>query len=176
MDLKVYTKEEVKQPSGTEYVYVPNVIDIIPDIIEVATQSDIRNNIWSLERLKQIADVQFVDNKLIINSDKVRYENGNLYVNVTESQMISVELAEDRDELEQQCSLATIWQRGLDPLAEEEGIRWSEVLLGEINVVQLMNDITDALAEVSNSIAVVFSTVRGKDGQEYLTYKIQSVG
>lgn len=176
MDLKVYTKEEVKQPSGTEYVYVPNVIDIIPDIIEVATQNDIRNNIWSLERLKKIADVQFIDNKLIINSDKVRYENGNLYVNVTENQMVSVSLVEDDEEIEQQCSLSTIWQRGLDPLAEEDGIRWSEVLLGEINVVQLMNDIVDAIQKVSTSVTVVFSTVKGKDGQEYLTYKIQSVG
>ena len=32
MDVKVYKKEEVKQPSGSGYVYVPDVIDIIPDI------------------------------------------------------------------------------------------------------------------------------------------------
>ena len=33
MDVKVYKKEEVRQPSGTEYVYVPDVIDIIPIIV-----------------------------------------------------------------------------------------------------------------------------------------------
>ena len=33
MDVKVYKKEEVLQPSGTEYVYVPDVIDIIPNIV-----------------------------------------------------------------------------------------------------------------------------------------------
>lgn len=176
MDLKVYTKEEVKQPSGTEYVFVPNVIDLIPSEIEIYAPQDIHNHVWTIDRLKQIADVRFENNKLIVNSDKVRYENGSLYVTVTENQVIGAQTVEGNSELEQQCTLATIWQKGLDPLNVNEGVRWSEVMLGEINVVELMNDIVDALQNVSTSVTIVFDTVEGKDGQNYLTYKIQSVG
>ena len=102
MDVKVYKKEEVLQPSGSEYVYVPDVIDIIPDIVEIEDTSSISSNIWTLDNLRRIADVQIVDGKLIINSDKVRYENGNLYVTLMRDQIISCELVEGRDEVEQQ--------------------------------------------------------------------------
>ena len=67
MDVKVYKKEEVLQPSGTEEVYVPDVIDIIPTIVEVESTRDFRNHIWSLEQLKKVADVSVENNKLIIN-------------------------------------------------------------------------------------------------------------
>ena len=73
MDVKVYQKEEVLQPSGAEEVYVPNVIDIIPQIVD--------------------------------------------------GQIVSCDTVEDKDMLEQQCALATIFQKGLDPLAVNEGIR-----------------------------------------------------
>ena len=72
MDVKVYKKEEVLQPSGQENVYVPDIIDLIPVTTEVQLPSAVTNNIWSLEQLKKIADVEIRDNKLIINSDKVR--------------------------------------------------------------------------------------------------------
>ncbi len=92
MDVKVYKKEEVLQPSGRENVYVPDIIDLIPVTTEVQLPSAVTNNIWSLEQLKKIADVEIRDNKLIINSDKVRYENGNLYVTLTTEQIITCEL------------------------------------------------------------------------------------
>lgn len=174
MDVKVYQKEEVRQPSGSEYVYVPNVIDIIPTIIE-APSEDIRNNVWTLDQLKQIADVRVVDNKLIINSDKVRYENGNLYVTLTSQQLVTCELAEGKVELEQQCALATIWQKGLDPLDLNEGVRWSEAILEEISYLQLIQDIIDAVAQVTSAIKVNFETVEGADGQEYLSYRLTEV-
>lgn len=128
MDLKVFTKEEVIQPQGTEYVYVPNVIDIYP-----------------------LFD-----------------DSGNV--------LVGSEILEDKDELTQQCSLSTIWQRGLDPLSVNEGIRWSEVILGEINVVQLINDITDAVRKVSTSVKVKFDTTTDANGNSFLTYKIGLAG
>lgn len=177
MDVKVYKKEEVKQPSGTEYVYVPDVIDIIPELVEAETTTDIRNNIWSLEKLKRVADVEVKDNKLIIKSDNVRFEDGKLLVRVTEEQLYNAEILEDdsRELLEQECALATIWQKGLDPLDKDEGIRWSEAMLEEINCVQLMQDITEAVSNVSTSVHVTFSTVDDGKGNSFLSYKLSEV-
>ena len=176
MDVKVYKKEEVRQKQGTDYVITPNVIDIIPTIVEAESTGDIRNNTWSLEQLKTIADVDVVDGKLIINSDKVKYENGNLYVTLTEEQIIGCEIIEeDNDIIEQACALATIWQKGLDPLDKEVGIRWSEALLDEINVVQLMEDITNAVAEITPTVTVVFDTVTDANGNQYLKYTLKAV-
>lgn len=177
MDVKVYKKEEVLQPSGTEEVYVPDVIDIIPTIVEVESTRDFRNHTWSLEQLAKVADVSIENNKLIINSDNVRYENGNLYVTLNVDTIITCDILEDdsKELLEQECSLATIWQRGLDPLDLEDGIRWSEAILEELSCLQLIQDITEAVARVTTSVQVVFDTVEGENGQQYLSYRLLEV-
>ena len=77
--------------------------------------------------------------------------------------------------MEQECSLATIWQRGLDPLDLEDGIMWSEAILEEISCLQLMQDIIDAVARVSSAIKVIFDTVDDSNGQQYLSYKLMEV-
>ena len=177
MDFKVYKKEEVYQPQGTAEVLVPDIIDIIPTIVENPSTGDIRNNVWSLEQLSKVADVKIQNGKLIINSDKVRYDNGNLYVTLTEEQIITCDILDDGDDdlLEQECALATIFQRGLDPLDLEDGIQWSEVLLGEVNVLQLMEQIVEAVNQVSLHVRVDFSTIRTESGQSVLTYSIKEV-
>ena len=177
MDVKVYQKEEVFQPSGVAKVLTPDIIDIIPDIIEVETTGDVRNHVWSLERLKRIADVQVRGGKLIINSDKVRYANGNLYVTITDEVITGCQTLKDdsHELLEQQCALATIWQRGLDPLDLNDGIQWSEALLGEVNVLQLMEQITQAVSAVSLHVKVDFSVTRTENGQSVLTYSLREV-
>lgn len=177
MDVKVYKKEEVLQPHGAEYVYVPDVIDIIPELVEVESENDVKNHIWNLETLKRVADVRVENGKLIINSDKVRYENGNLYVTLTTEQIMNCQIVDDntRELLEQQCALATIWQRGLDPLDLQSGIRWSEAILEELSTLQLMQDITEAVASVTSSVKVVFDTIETEDGQSYLSYKLVEV-
>ena len=131
MDVKVYQKEEVKQPEGSEYIYVPNVIDIIP-IIDDSSGSEVITGAVEL-------------------------------------------LDDDKELLEQQCALATIFQRGLDPLDLQDGIRWSESILGEISVVQLMDDITNAVSNVTTMVAVVFNTIVGADGKSYLTYALKEI-
>lgn len=131
MDVKVYEKEEVKQPSGTEYVYVPNVIDIIP-----------------------VIDTDSLGNETLSNAKL---------------------LEEDDVVIEQMCGLATIWQRGLDPLDVDNGIRWSEAILEEINIVQLMEDITNAVAEVTPAVTVVFDTVTTESGSTVLKYTLKAV-
>ena len=172
MDVKVYTKETVLQPSGAEQVYVPSIIDIIPDLID-ADYDPVINNTWTLESLKKIADVKIEGNKLIINSDKVTYENGNLRARLTEKQITGCATIEGKDELEQQCALATIFQKGLDPLDLESGIRWSEAILEEISVFQLMQDIMTAVESVTSSVTVVFDVVEDAEGRSYLSYKLQ---
>ena len=177
MDVKVYKKEEVLQPQGAEYVYVPDVIDIIPELVEVESENDVKNHVWNLETLKRVADVRVENGKLIINSDKVRYENGNLYVTLTTEQIMNCQTVDDgsRELLEQQCALATIWQRGLDPLDLESGIRWSEAILEELSCLQLIQDIIDAVADVTSSVKVEFDTVEADNGQQYLSYKLVEV-
>lgn len=177
MDVKVYKKEEVLQPSGTEEVYVPDVIDIIPAIVETEDVENIHNHIWNIDQLKRIADVEIVDNKLIINSDNVYYENGNLYVTLMVDTLITCDILDDTSNelLEQECSLATIWQRGLDPLDLNDGIRWSETILEELSCLQLIQDIIEAVTKVSTSVKVVFDTVEGENGEQYLSYKLLEV-
>lgn len=132
MDIKVYKKEEVLQPSGTQYVYVPDVIDLIP----------------------------------IITTDS----SGNEIISG------AVELDDNSKELlEQECTLATIKQKGLDPIDTEDGIQWSEALLGEINVIQLMEDIQSAIENTTTSVVVVFDTVTDENGRSYLTYTLKEV-
>lgn len=131
MDIKVYQKEEVKQPEGSEYVYVPDVIDIIPTIDDSS------------------------GTEVITGAEEL--------------------LDDSKDLVEQQCALATIFQRGLDPLDPIDGIRWSEAILGEISVIQLMDDITNAVSRTSTLMTVVFDTVTGADGKSYLTYALKEI-
>lgn len=131
MDVKVYQKEEVKQPEGTIEVFKPSIIDMIP--VEKVT------------------------------------EEGTTIVNF--------EVLEDgsKELLEQQCALATIFQRGLDPLDLEDGIQWSETLLGEVTPIQLIDQIQSAVASVTTSVIVEFDTVKDINGNELLIYKLRSV-
>lgn len=126
MDVKVYEKEEVLQPSGSESVHVPDVIDIIPKI-EV------------IDGVETLTGCELVDGK---------------------------------DMLEQQCALATIFQRGLDPLDLNDGIRWSEAILEELSSLQLIQDIIEAVARVTSAISVIFDTVEDDNGNTYLSYRL----
>jgi hypothetical protein len=131
MDLKVYTKQEVKQPKGSEYYYVPNIIDIEPSVSIAGDGHEVLDGCTLFE--------------------------------------------DDKDLIEQECALATIWQRGLDPVSPEVGVRWSEVLLGEVNVVQLMEDLREAVADVTLNVTVVFDTVTDSKGNSVLQYSLRAV-
>lgn len=77
-----------------------------------------------------------------------------------------------QDCLEQEATFASIFQQGLDPIEPSLGVRWSEALLEEISVLQLVDDIVQSVNAVSSNIGVSFETVKGADGNEYLSYKI----
>lgn len=131
MDVKVYQKEEVKQPEGTIEVFKPSIIDMIP--------------------VEKVTD----EGTTIVNFEVL--EDGS------------------KELLEQQCALATIFQRGLDPLDLEDGIQWSETLLGEVTPIQLIDQIQSAVASVTTSVIVEFDTVKDINGNELLVYKLRSV-
>ena len=216
MDVKVYKKETVSQPSGYESVFVPDVIDIIPELVN-DEQTDIENNKWYVDKLKNLGtvdindnkllldseDITFADNKiivstesyvkehkwnidklkelgtvkveghkLIIDSEYIHYSNGKLYVYVQTKQLTNCATVTGKDELEQACTLATIFQKGLDPLDLNDGIRWSEAIREEISGLQLIQDIIEAVGKVSTSVNVVFDTVEDGNGNQYLSYKL----
>lgn len=134
MDLKVYKKETVSQPSGAEDIYVPSVIDVYP-IIDSSSGTEV----------------------------------------LTGAEILSEIDGQTQECVEQACSLATIWQRGLDPLDLTDGNRWSELYLNEINVIQIMEDLTASVENVSPSVMVEFDTVEGADGKTYFSYKLKVV-
>ena len=175
MDLKVYRKEEVIQPDGTLNVLKPDIIDIYPEMLEIVSENQVQNEIWSLDKLQYLADVKIKDGKLIINSDNIIYKNGIIYIKITENKLYNAQILEDNSEelLLQECALATIWQRGLDPVEPEDGIRWSQALLGEVNPLQLIEDINNAVENVTNSVIVEVGTVTSINGQEYLSFKLK---
>lgn len=82
---------------------------------------------------------------------------------------------EEKDTIEQECALATIWQRGNDPVDLDVGVRWAEVLIEEVNVVQLIEDLREAVADVTLNVTVVPDTVKDKDGNSVLQYTLQAV-
>lgn len=175
MDLKVYRKEEVIQPDGTLNVLKPDIIDIYPEMLEIVSENQVQNEIWSLDKLQYLAEVKIKDGKLIINSDNIIYENGIIYIKITENKLYNAQILEDDSEelLLQECALATIWQRGLDPVEPEDGIRWTQALLGEVNPLQLIEDVNNAVENVTNSVIVEVGTVTSINGQEYLSFKLK---
>lgn len=91
----------------------------------------------------------------------------------------NAEILDDTDNfeelIEQAVALSTIWQRGLDPLELNDGNRWSELYLGEINVVQIMEDLTNSVENVSPSVSIDFDTISDSEGDSYFSYKIKVV-
>lgn len=141
MDLKVYKKEEVKQPDGNVFVYVPSVIDIIP----------------------------------VFEPEETSPEDSREEDLVDEGYLADTAILEGRDELEQACALATIWQKGLDPIDVNNGNRWSQLYLGEVNVLNIMEDLTNSVQEVSPSVDITFDTVKDANGNSFFTYNIKVV-
>ena len=175
MDLKVYRKEEVIQPDGILNVVKPDIIDIYPELLETGKVNLVKDEILSLDILKYYADIEIKDDKLVINSDDIIYNDNVLYLKIKGISLSNASILEDDSEelLLQECALATIWQRGLDPVEPEDGIRWTQALLGEVNPLQLIEDVNNAVENVTNSVAVEVGTVTSINGQEYLSFKLR---
>jgi hypothetical protein len=82
---------------------------------------------------------------------------------------------EDEEEVLQEVVLSTIFQRGLDPVVQEDGIQWSEALVGEVSVPELVTQLEEAVEAVSDTASIEFSTVTAGDGKDYLTFSVKAV-
>lgn len=302
MDLKVYEKEEVLQPSGSEYVYVPNIIDIYPkyelrqiphkvtltefkvtdnfylyvkdmnlennELVSFVTTNDtnmlceVVSLTYNLEQdsftltttdntyiVSNVSDSILrtfsldslnPDSPLVINEYHAEEDfcvfsfdsnvQGNYYsftvntaglkegsivsvntcfnnseseeLTLSDGTVISTEglvpaetvslgsvgydevkyligaetVTNEKDIVEQECALATIWQKGNDPVDLEDGISWAECLLGEVNVIQLMQQLVEAVQRITLTVKVSFDAVTDKDGQTFLSYTLKAVG
>lgn len=301
MDLKVYEKEEVLQPSGSEYVYVPNIIDIYPkyelrqmphkvtltefkvtdnlylyvkdmnlgeepeafvtssdtsilgevvsltynmeqdsftltttgNTYTIANVSDSILRTFTLDSLNP--EVPLTVNEYHAEEDFCVFSfdsnvQGNYYgfnvntAGLNEGSIISIDIyfnstereeltlssgtvistegllpfdtvslgsvgydevkylvgaetvTNEKDLVEQECALATIWQKGNDPVDLEDGISWAECLLGEVNVIQLMQQLVEAVQRITLTVKVSFDAVTDKDGQTFLSYTLKAVG
>lgn len=81
-------------------------------------------------------------------------------------------LTEDKDCQFQECVLATLWQRGNDPLDINDGIRWAEAALEEITSLQLVADIQEAVQKVSPNFEVTFENVTDSQGRSLMQYNL----
>lgn len=292
MDLKVYTKEEVLQPEGAEYVYVPDVIDIFPELVEkavpvtcvlsgitgvasldngslyivnfdnshnstaktilvkngtasvedavytyatdsisiegVGTVTNVTDNINSILQFTSVQNnttlslfpdvncyvVDFdsaVSNTYYVFSvqqnntleleqlnynsetDVLALANSNVVNNfssylietdviceceITTAEYLdnAVTIEKESELIEQECALATIWQKGNDPIDTEDGISWSECILGEINVIQIMQQLIEAVQNITLTVKVSFDAITDSEGQTFLSYTLKAVG
>ena len=98
-----------------------------------------------------------------------------LYPVFNGSEITGVAILDGINDIEQGALFASVKQRGSDPLALNEGVRWAECLLGEISSELVIQDIKEAVRMVGNNVNVAFSTVRDSNGSSYLIYDIQVV-
>ena len=87
----------------------------------------------------------------------------------------SFDTVQEKEELEQSCALSTIWQRGNDPLELESGVRWAETMLEETSTLELMEDITTAVSDVTDMMSVTFDVIEDKNGNSLLTYYLEAI-
>ena len=108
MDAFIYTKETVKQPSGTSERLVDNIFDF----------------------------------KLVTEGDE----------------LVDIALVSDTEELKQQALFAALKQQGSDPLSQEDGVQWSNAVIGETSALVIMAQIKTEVNNVSPSCNVEFSS------------------
>lgn len=72
-------------------------------------------------------------------------------------------------ELKQQAVIASLKQKGSDPLALEDGVQWAQSIIGETAVSVIMSQIQTAVYSVSTSLSVSFTI----DNEGNLGYYIE---
>lgn len=75
---------------------------------------------------------------------------------------------------EQECAIACIKQRGLDPCDLNDGIQWSECLIGEQPALIIMEQLVEAVEAVTSTVTVEFTTEQTTAGEK-LAFTLQGV-
>ena len=89
--------------------------------------------------------------------------------------LIDCELVEEDEEIMQGALLATIRQRGVDPIEPFRGVRWAQVLVGEIPGEALITDINIEAKRTSVYVSILFDTYENEEGETFLSYSIKVV-
>lgn len=89
--------------------------------------------------------------------------------------ILDAEIIEDDEELMQNAMIATIRQRGVDPIEPYRGVRWAQVVLGELMSDALLVDIQAEAKMVSVYVSVIFDTYISPNGESFLSYSIKVV-
>lgn len=89
--------------------------------------------------------------------------------------IMNVEMVDDLSELEQASLFATIKQMGSDPVDPFDGVRWAEVMLGELSPAVAITEAKEAVRNVSTNCVVDFFSTPDENGNELLNYTIKVV-
>jgi hypothetical protein len=84
-----------------------------------------------------------------------------------------VEILDDgRGELLDRAMFALVKQRGQDPVEPDDGIQWSEALIGEVPAPMIIQQVHSSVSEEGPGVRAVPSTIRN-NGKENLIFKIE---
>lgn len=87
----------------------------------------------------------------------------------------NVEMVEGSEELIQASLFASVKQMGSDPIDEFDGVRWAEVMLGELSPSVAITEAKAAVRNVSANCVVDFFSTPDENGNELLNYTIKVV-
>jgi hypothetical protein len=145
MDIKVSRKEARMQPEGPVEVLVDNIFDLY-----------------------------------LICADDPRYDGQDIYIGqdlVSEQDrkniIMDVETIDgDRVELLDRAMFALVKQRGMDPVEPQDGIQWSEAVIGEVISPVIIQQVHTSVSEEGPGVRAVPGTVVN-NGRENLIFKVE---
>ena len=195
MDLKITHKEEVLQPEGKLNVLKPDTFEIYPVFLYIGDcPLDGTKFINLLIDRGVTASIEAGSGTYVLtystidsmwhtagtafsaSSIGLDYPNPSNDDTVTVTKFITdAETVSGQEEIFQMATFAAVKQRGNDPLALDEGNRWAETVLGELPVDVVMQDVQESVRSVDNWCRVIFSTIKGADGYEYLMYTVSGL-
>jgi hypothetical protein len=146
MDFKVSRKEARMQPDGPVEVLVDNICDLYPIFGD---------------------DPCFDGQDIYIGQDRILGQQDRKNV------IMDVEmLDDDRTELLDRALFALLKQRGQDPVEPDDGIQWSEALIGEAPPPIIIQQVHTSVSEEGPGVRAVPSTVKN-GSKENLIFKIE---
>ena len=144
MDFKVSKKERRVYADGPTEVLVDNTCDLYPVFGD---------------------DPQFDGQDIFIGQDQITGQD-------RKNIIMDVEIInDDRTEMLDRSMFAIMKQRGSDPTEPEDGIQWSEAVLGEVPPPRIMQQVQKAVAEEGPGVRITPYTIKN-NGRETLAFKV----
>jgi hypothetical protein len=145
MDVKVSRKETRMQPEGPVEVLVDNIFDLYPIFAD---------------------DPRYDGQDFYIGHDRVsEQERKNIIMDVET-------LDGERVELLDRAMFALVKQRGMDPVEPQDGVQWSEAVIGEVIAPVVVQQVHLSVSEEGPGVRAVPGTVIN-NGKENLVFKIE---